>query len=134
MLVVLGGCYVHPWRASFDPPASVAAAGTPLRVTTRVSADGRAHRYVFSSARVEGDSLVGRVYEAYERVGAGPWSPVQRREGDPRVSVATADLAEVSRREREASPVRTTVLLVAIAAVAVGAYYGFLAYVFSGGY
>jgi hypothetical protein len=132
MLVMLGGCYVHPWRSSSTPLASVAAAGTPLRVTTRVSVDGRVHQYVFSSARVEGDSLVGLVYEQYQRVGDGPWSPLRGSERDPRVSLATADVADVSRREREPSPVRSMLLLAIIAAGAVGAYYGFLAYVFAG--
>jgi len=133
VLVVLSGCYVHPWRSSSAPLASVATGGTPLRVTTRESVDGKARRFVFSSARVEGDSLVGLVYEEYERVGSGPWSQLQRGDRDARVSVATADVTEVSRREREASAVRSMVLLVVIAAVVVGAYYGFLGYVLSGG-
>ena len=124
MLVILGGCYVHPWRSSSAPLASVAAAGTSLRVTTRASADGRAHLYVFSSAQVVGDSLVGLVYEAYQRVGDGQWSPAQQFERDPRVSVATADIAEVSRREREASPGRSVALVVLIVAGIAAAVYG----------
>jgi hypothetical protein len=133
MLLMLGACHVHPWRSSSGPLASVAAAGKPLRVTTRMSVDGRVDYYVFSSARVEGDSLVGLVYEQYQRIGDGPWSPLQRSERDPRVSVATADVADVSRREREASLGRTSVLLVVIAAALIGGYYGFLAYAFAGG-
>ena len=126
LLVIVGGCYVHPWRSSSAQLASVAATGTSLRVTTRASADGRAHLYVFSSARVVGDSLVGLVDEAYQRVGDGWWSPLQQREGDPRLSVATADIAEVSRREREASPGRSAALVVLIVAGIAGAVYGVL--------
>ena len=132
LLMVLGGCSVHPWRSSSDPLALAAADGTPLRVTTRAAADGRAHRYVISSARVEGDSLVGVAYEEYERLGDGRWSLLEG-ERDPRVSLAIADLADVSRREREFSPARTSVVMVVVAAVVVGAYYGLIATAYGGG-
>ena len=131
--LVLSGCSVQSWRSSQAPVASVVAAGAPLRVTTRVWADGRAHRYVLSSASVEGDSLVGVVDESYQLVGASRWS-LQQGERGQRLAIGIADVAEVSRQEREASATRTGVLLVGIAAGVAGAFYVFLAMAYSGGY
>ena len=74
--ILLLGC--HRWRPASEPlPALTASGGTTLRVTTRASATGVAHRYVLFSARLEGDSLVGVADDEARRGGTGPWEPAQ---------------------------------------------------------
>ena len=109
-----------------------AGEGEPLRVTTRTLATGEAHRYVLSWARVNGDSLVGVVFEEHERDSGGRWSAVPQGERERRIAVATADIAEVSRREREPSDARTAALIIGAVGVFLAAYWGFL-YVASAG-
>ena len=118
LALTVSGCYAYPWRPTTAPLASVAAAEALLRVTTRPFTTEEPHRYVFSWARVAGDSLVGVVCEEYRRTGAGRWSLVPQNERERRVAVATADIAEVSRQEREPSRPRTIAILLALTALA----------------
>ena len=119
--LLLLGC--RPWRPASEPlPALTASGGTTLRVTTRPSATGVAHRYVLFSARLEGDSLVGLADEEARRVGAGPWEPAQGEAGGRRVAVATADVVEVSRRQGSSN--RSAVVLLVVAGVLVALYWG----------
>jgi hypothetical protein len=98
LTLLLFGC--QAWRPASEPlPALTASGGTTLRVTTRPSVAGVAHRYVLFSARLDGDSLVGFADEEARRVGDGPWQRAQVAEGERRVAIATADVAEVSRKE-----------------------------------
>jgi|RhiMethySRZTD1v2_1073278.scaffolds.fasta_scaffold34802_3 hypothetical protein len=126
LALALGGCYAYPWRPAGAPLASVAAAGAPLRVTTRPLANEETHRYVLSWARVAGDSLVGVVRAEYRRTGAGRWSFVPQTERARRVAVDTADIAEVSRQEREPSGPRTIAILLALTALAYAVHWAAL--------
>ena len=123
------GC--HAWRPASEPlPALTGSGGRTLRVTTRPSATGVAHRYVLFSARLEGDSLVGIADEEARRVADGPWEGAQAAAGGRRVAVATADIAEVSRRETSGGG--TAVAVVVVLAVVVAAAWGFLSMALEG--
>jgi len=116
--VALSGCSAYPWRPATGTLASVAATGSPLRVTTRPSANAVTYRYVLAWARVAGDSLIGVVREEYQSVGAGGWRLVPQTERERRVAMATADIVDVSRREPEPSATRTLALLLGLTALA----------------
>jgi len=124
LALTFGGCYAYPWRPVTAPLPSVAAVGAPLRVTTRRFANDETHRYVLSWARVDGDSLVGVVREEYRRTGAGRWSLVPQTERERRIAVGTADIAEVSRQEREPSGRRTIAFLLGLTALAYAVVWG----------
>jgi hypothetical protein len=105
------GC--HAWRPTSEPlPALTTSGGTTLRVTTRPSATGTAHRYVLFSARLEGDSLVGVADEEARRVGDGLWEQVLVEAGGRRVAVAAADVVEVSRLETSGGGTAVAVVIV----------------------
>jgi len=87
-------------------------------VTTRPLANEETHRYVLSWARVDGDSLVGVVREEYRRTGAGRWGFVPQTDPERGVAVDTADIAEVSRQEREPSGRRTIAVLLGLTTLA----------------
>lgn len=127
------GC--HAWRPVSEPlSALTASGGTTLRVSTRPSATGVAHRYVLFSARLEGDSLVGVADEEARRVAEGPWEAAPVNPGRRRVAVATADIVEVRRREGPSNPSsRSALVLVAVAGVLVALYWGFVYATSAGG-
>jgi hypothetical protein len=115
VVAAVGGC--HEWRPASAPVPAVVAAGAALRVTTRPVSTGVAHRYVLRSPIVNRDSLVGFVTEESLSLPGGGWGSVSREPGTRRVSVATADIVEVSRSETSAG--RTALVVVgAVVAVA----------------